>query len=120
MKYHVQRQPAPSPGHQLSEQTLNRVTEFYQRDDISRQAPRRKDATSVQMADGTKTKLQTRDLTSSIKETHAMFQDEYPDAKVGESKFAELRPQHVLLSNKLPHNVCLCKSHENLIAAIDA
>ena len=104
----------------LSEETLNRVTVFYQRDDISRQAPGRKDVTSVRMGDGTKTKLQTQHLTSSIKETDAMFQDEYPNTKVGKSKFAELSPQHVLLSNKLPHNMCLCKSHVNLIAAIDA
>ena len=60
-----------------SDETLNRVTEFYQRDDISRQAPGRKDVTSVRMADGTKTKLQTRHLTSSIKETDGMVQDEY-------------------------------------------
>ena len=72
------------------------------------------------MDDGTKTKLQTRHLTSSIKETDGMVQDEYPNTKVGKSKFAEMRPQHVLLSNKLPHNMCLCKSHVNLIAAIDA
>ena len=103
----------------LSKETHNRVIEFYQCEDISRQAPGRKDITSVRMADGMKTKLQTRHLTSSIKETHTIFQDEYPDAKVGKSKFAILRP-HVLLSNKLPHNVCLSKSHENLIAATDA
>ena len=49
-----------------------------------------------------------------------MFQDEYPDTKMGKDKFAELRSQHILLSNMFPHNVCLCKSHDNLIAAIDA
>ena len=85
-----------------SDETLNRVTEFYQRDDISRQAPGRKDATSVRMDDGTKTKLQTRHLTSSIKVTDGMVQDEYPNTKVGKSKFAEMRSQRVVLSNKLP------------------
>lgn len=39
---------------------------------------------------------------------------------IGKSKFAELQPKHVKLSNKLPHNVCLCIYHENFILAVTA
>lgn len=39
---------------------------------------------------------------------------------MGLSKFAQIRPKHVQLSNKLPHNVCLCKYHENFMLALDA
>ena len=104
----------------LNEEVVNKVVNYYQRDDVSRQAPGRKDATNVRMADGTKTKVQTRHLTSSVLETYAMFCEEEPNCKLGKSKFAELRSKHVQLSSKLPHNVCLCKYHENLIAAIES
>lgn len=50
----------------------------------------------------------------------ALFDNDYPGIKVGKIKFAQLRPVHVLLSSKLPHNVCLCREHEDVIGAIDA
>ena len=104
----------------VSDESVSAVIHFYERDDVSRQAPGRKDATNVRLADGTKTKVQTRHLTSSIKETFSMFCDEEPDVQIGKSKFAELRPKQVQLSNNLPHNVCQCKYHENFIAAIES
>ncbi|KAG1668796.1 Dipeptidyl peptidase 8 [Nymphon striatum] len=96
------------------------VKNFYERDDISRQAPGRRNVINVRGADGIKIQFQTRHLTSSILETHALFCEEFPDTRIGKSKFAELRPRHVLLSSKLPHNVCLCRHHENFIIAINA
>lgn len=64
--------------------------------------------------------MQTRHLQCSLKEVYAMFKTDYPNVKIGKSKFSELHPKHVLLSNKLPHNVCLCKYHENFIMALEA
>lgn len=49
-----------------------------------------------------------------------MFTKQYLDVKIGKSKFAELQPKHMLLSSKLPHNVCMCKYHENFIMALEA
>ena len=91
----------------LNQETVDLVHNFYERDDISRQAPGRRDVITVREGKGKKKKIQARHLTSSILETHALFCKEYPDVKVGKSKFAELRPKHVQLSSKLPHNVCL-------------
>ena len=96
---------------------MRQMMKFYQQDDISRQAPGRKDVINVRDKDGQKVKCQTRHLTSLIMETYALFCKEYLQ---GKSKFAELRPKHVLLSSKLPHNVCLCKYHENFINAVNA
>ena len=70
--------------------------------------------------DGSITKIQLRHLTSSVAENYALFCSEYPDLKVGRTKFHELRPSHVLLSSKLPHNVCLCREHEHFIAQQDS
>ena len=97
----------------ISMESIEAVKFFYQRDDISRRAPGRKDVVTVRDVDGVKMKYQARHLTSSVAEVHALFHEEFPLYKIGKSKFAELRPQHVLLSSKLPHNVCLCRYHEN-------
>ena len=99
--------------------TAQQVHQFYERDDISRQAPGRKDVITVCQEDGSKAKMQTKHLQYSVKEVHRMFSSDYPDVKIGKSSFAKLRPKHVLLSSKLPHNVCLCKYHENFITAVD-
>jgi hypothetical protein len=38
---------------------------------------------------------------------YALFTDANPTIKIRKSKFAELRPKHVLPSSQLPHNVSL-------------
>lgn len=101
-------------------ETVTLVKQFYIQDDVSRQAPGRKDVTTIRNDDGSKDKLQTRHLQHSIKELYALFKKQYPHIKIGKSKFAEFRPKHVLLSSKLPHNVCMCKYHENFIMALEA
>ena len=104
----------------VSSELISVVKKFYERDDISRQAPGMKDCRVFREKDGQKTKLQIRHLTASLKETFALFIEEYPEAGIGKSKFAELRPKHVYLSKQLPHNVCMCRYHDNFISAIDA
>ena len=96
----------------LDPETVKKVTDYYQRDDISHQAPGRKDVVTIYDENGEKQKVQVRHLTSSIIETYRLFRKDFENIEIGKSKFAELRPKHVLLSSKLPHNVCLCKYHE--------
>lgn len=103
----------------LISETIDIVKAFYERDDVSRQAPGLKDVTTVK-ENGVKKKIQTLHLYSSIRETHALFQSEFEVLKIGKSKFSELRPEFVKVSSKLPHNVCLCRYHENFILAIKA
>lgn len=43
-----------------------------------------------------------------------MFLKENLTVKIGLSKFCSLRPQHVLLSSKIPTDVYLCQYHENV------
>ena len=122
----TEAQPSPSSSPTvkskppIGDETSDLVRNFYERDDISRQAPGRRDSVTIRKDDGTKERRQVRHLTSSIKEVYALFIKEYPHIRVGKSKFADLRPKHVLLCSKLPHNVCLCKYHENFILAVDA
>ena len=95
------------------------VTEFYQREDISRIASGKHDTITVITANG-KEKLQKRHLYMHIKETCAVFKDKHPNVKIGISKFASLQPSQVLLSSQVPSNVCTCIYHQNMILSLDA
>lgn len=63
---------------------------------------------------GIKVKLQKQYLLTTLKEAHAMFQDEHPNNHISFSKFAELRPTEVQLQKDIPYMTCLCKQHENV------
>lgn len=85
---------------------------FYLRDDISRHAPGKKD-TIIIHEKGQKKTHQMRHLTMSVLEAFRVFKEENPDVILGKSKFAALRPREVFIKSETPHNVCLCKYHEN-------
>ena len=98
---------------------MDLVKASYERDEISRQAPGRKDVVIIRGAGGTQNKIQARHLNMSINEVYALFTDANLTIKIGKRKFAELRPKHVLPSSQLPCNVCLWKYHENSIIAVN-
>ena len=50
----------------------------------------------------------------SLKEAYNKFKESNADAKIGLSKFCDLRPQHVKLFDHTPHYVCVCQYHENI------
>ena len=50
---------------------------------------------------------------------YRIAQEEYPKVKIGRSKFTSLRPADVLLSSKIPRNVCLCMYHKNVVIALE-
>ena len=80
----------------MSEHLKTTVTEFYVRDDISRQAPGKRDSIVV-CGNNVKKTMQKQHLSMSISEVNQMSKQENPDKKIGKSKFASLRPGHVLL-----------------------
>lgn len=43
-----------------------------------------------------------------------------PDTAAGRSKFASLIPEHVLLLNQLPQNICICQNQENTSLTLQA
>lgn len=55
-----------------------------------------------------------RFLMMTVGEVYGVFQAEYPDTNIGISKFYELRPEFVYLRKDFPHNMCLCRFHENV------
>jgi len=103
----------------ISEDTVQRVKLFFERDDVSRMALGKRDVITVRSEMGKK-KCQKRHMSMCVKEAYAMFKEENPEIKLGVSKFASLRPQHILLSSQMPSNVCTCVYHENFMMALSA
>ena len=105
---------------QLAIETTNKIKEFYERDDISRMMPGKADCITVKTADGGKEIRQKRHLIMTVSEAYQLFKENFPELTVGKSKFAALRPQHVLLVSKTPHNVCQCRYHSNVILILES
>lgn len=104
----------------LSEETIDAVKAFYCSDMVSRVAPGKADFVTVWNVGSPKTRHQKRHMIMTIGETYAFFREEHPGHEIGKSKFAELRPKHVLLSSQMPHNVCGCIHHSNMILLLQA
>jgi hypothetical protein len=95
--------------------TTKLVIEYYMSDGISSQAPGMKDYSIVRdPSDGTKTKFQRRYLQVTLGEAYNSFKERHEGIKIGFSRFAEMRPRHVLLRHETPENLCLCVYHENV------
>ena len=94
-------------GHPIDERAEKIVIEYYINDDFncSRQSPNKSDVITVKINDKNEKNVK-RFLTRSLKATYETFKNDYPELRVGKSKFYSLRPKYVLLS---PINdVCLC------------
>ena len=92
---------------------------FYEHNDISRQAPGKSD-TIVVRTDVRKETHQRRHLFMTVAEAHKLFREKYPDKCIRTSKFAELRPKHVLLSSDLPVIVFTCRYHQDFMLLCEA
>ena len=81
--------------------------------------PGKRDVVSVRSDDREKVKVQKRHLYSSLKGTHAIFQTEHPQFRIGISSFVMLQLPQVMLSSQTPFNVCTCIYHQNTILSLD-
>ena len=89
------------------------IVKFYESDSISRQQPGKKDFVTVRGHDGKKERVQKKILMTTVMEAFKQFKVEHPEIKIGKSKFASLRPPHVLPVSDKDHTVCCCVYHEN-------
>lgn len=84
------------------------IKDFYLRDDISIQAPGKKDTLIVNGEIVPK-----RFMLLTVSESYELYKTERSIDYVGKSVFYELRPKYVQLSCKIPHNMCVCQYHAN-------
>lgn len=76
--------------------------------------PGMKDYVSVRGESG-RIHRQKRLILCNLKELYESFKKEMPNAQVGFSTFASIRPQHcVLAAASGTHSVCVCPMHQNL------
>ena len=100
-------------GNELPEATVKAVQDYFNRDEVSRAMPGKKDCVSVRIG-GIRKKVQKRLLLSTLREAFHHFHEIIPGHKIGLSKFMELRPKHVVLpSSSGTHTVCVCLYHQN-------
>ena len=88
------------------------VVDFYGSDQISWQMPGRRDFVTIRQGE-TKIKVQKKVMLCTVMEAYHAFRKENTDVKIGKSKFASLRPAHVVPVSDKDHNVCCCVYHEN-------
>lgn len=100
--------------------TENKVREFYQNDEISWQAPGRKDFVRVGNLIQPKENVQKKIMLMTIDEAFESFKTVHPEVQIGRSSFFKLRPANVKPSSDMPHNVCVCRYHANMEMALTA
>jgi hypothetical protein len=92
----------------------NIVKEFHQQHQISREIPNVRDVFRTKNDQQEYIYLPKKFLHQSISETYKLFKEEYPNFKVGLSKFSSLRPNNVKLAGNMPLVSCCCSVCENL------
>lgn len=107
-------QPEKRKGKNLKISTRDEVIEFYLSDNISRMMPGMKDFVSI-VKDGQKCQVQKKLLLFNLEDVYKQFKETHPNAKIGLTKFRKLRPPQCILAGQSgTHNVCVCKTHQNI------
>jgi len=113
--------PNPKKGKSLPQETVQKVIEFYELDEISsKQMPGCKDYVTVKI-DNVKQQVQKRLLLNDLSVLHSEYLKMHGEShSVSFSKFAELRPKHCVLAGSAgTHSVCVCIYHENVNLMIE-
>jgi hypothetical protein len=93
------------------------VREFYEGEEYDRVMPGAKDKISI----AKNIYKQKRLLLCNLKELYTAFKAEYPQMKIGISKFCQLRPKWcVTVGQPGTHSVCVCCIHQNPLLLLDA
>jgi hypothetical protein len=97
----------------LTRETIERVTNFYVREEISWTSPNMKDIAKLP---GTSERVSRLYMTVTLNEAYEIFKKENPEVKLSYSKFAKLRPWKVKLCGKIPAIMSeFSKSPSNII-----
>ena len=99
----------------LDKETKKCIGKFYERDDVSRMCPDKKDCVSIRNKDGSKEKVQKRLLLANISEIYANLKAEFRSLKIGFSTFALLLPKWCMPVGVAElHNGCVSTYHQNV------
>ncbi|KAE8740460.1 hypothetical protein FOCC_FOCC014027 [Frankliniella occidentalis] len=108
--YGILSEPAPVHRKKISQETRLAVQEYYERDDVSRMMPGKKDCVSV----ARNVHKQKRLLLLNLNELYQQFLKD-TELKIGLSFFCSLKPKWCVYAGAAgTHNVCVCLIHQNL------
>lgn len=113
-KYFPDQFPSASRNRQEENEVDSLVKEFYERDDISQQLPGSRQFVTLRLPDKTKERKQKRIMSMTLSEALCLFKENYPDAKIGKTKFCTMKPAFVSCVSEMKQNGCLCKHCENM------
>jgi hypothetical protein len=106
--------PQYNYAHPVNAEVAMKVPQFYCSKEISKLLPGMRDFVTVRAEDGSKEQIQKRLLLFNLETAHHAFIEEYPDVKVCFSKFARLRPPHVVFAGTAGTlTQCVCVIHAN-------
>ena len=109
--------PGNRQGTPFSQEIKTLVTNLYCDDEFSRAMPGSKDFVSIRR----NVHVQKRLLLCTLKELFCEFKKQFPDKKIGFSKFCALRPKQCILAGSPgTHSVCVCSIHENVKLMLSA
>ena len=107
-------QAHPNKRQCISQEIIEKVDEFYNRDDISQWSPGMKDVINTTDKMGKKIKMQKRYLVCTLKELYSNFIEEN-NKVISFAKFCDLRPPNIITYSKTPIEACCCLMHKNMI-----
>ena len=96
------------------------VTNLYLSDSISHVLLDKAETIIIQSVGCPKRKETKRHLIVTTSEAYELFRNDHPDIGLGKSKFAELRPKHILLSSDIPNNVWVCHYQSNITLLLES
>lgn len=101
-------------SHTSNSELDKNVLQFYSDSEISKLLPGRKDFVTVRDELGKKTQVQKRLLLFKLKTVHGKFLENHPEFKISFSKFARLRPPHIVFAGSSGTlTQCVCVLHAN-------
>ena len=102
-------------------ETKKLVTEFYEREEVSRICPGKKDCISIKLEDRSKVKVQKRLLLANFNKIYSLFKSEFSNLSIGFSTFALLRPKWCMsIGVSGSHNVYVCTYNQNVKLMVHA
>lgn len=95
-------------------ETGKKVTDFYNRDNISRQLPYKNLTRKVKDYLGVYHRVPVSVMEVTLKKTYDTFKGKYPNVKISQRGFERLRPKNIRLRCYAQRLQCCCTYHTNM------
>ena len=95
-------------------ETVKKVTDFYNRDTISRQLPYKNLIRKIKDYMGVYHRVPVRVMEVTLEKAYDTFLSDHPDMKIGRRTFKSLHPKNIRLRRYAQRLQCCCTYHTNI------